>query len=280
MEHLWHRMKGIGYNSTVHRFTLFEGRKMRTQGLKFFFALLCFWALTGMQCSEQHAPPSLNTAHLKDIHLQISDPATGAPAVYIGWEKLSDPKVSYYEVYQSFNKDSLVHSSLTQLASDSPHVVILLPDSSQPMTVYYAVRAVAVEATGQKVISDTLAIDSITVLPSFSIHNPGQKSVQVGRDLTIELDVSSNQGILLKAVLYERNNGDWSIKQQFCLPRDNCNNPVFGTSYQPETLTLEKVAAGDTVASLLCVQGIESFEARLTGLNQSLICSRFSRVAK
>jgi len=280
MELLWHRVKWNGYNSTVHRFTFFESRNMQSRGLKFFFALLCFWALTGMQCSEQHPPPSLNTVHLKDIHLQISDPASGAPAVYIGWEKLSDPKVSYYEVYQSFNKDSLIHSIVTQLASDSPRVVRALPDSAQPMTVYYAVRAVAVEATGQKVISDTLAVDSITVLPSFSIHSPGPNSVQVGRDLTIELDVSSNQGILLKAVLYERKANVWSIKQQFCLPQNNCNNPVFGTSSQPETLTLETVAPGDTLASLLCFQGTESFEAKLTGLNQSLICSRFSRVAQ
>lgn len=238
------------------------------------------FATQGMHCSETHAPPSLDTVHLTDIHLQISDPGSAAPAVFIGWKKLSSDKISYYEIYQGFNKDSLKHSILTQPSSDSPQVVVLLPDSSRPMTVYYAVRAIEVEATGQKKISDTLAIDSITVLPSFRILQPGSNSLQHGRELGIELDVSSNLGIMLKGMIYEKNQSTWTLKQNFCLPRDNCNNPVFERLSPSDPLTLQSVSPGDSIASLICVQGTESFEGSLTGLNQSLICNRYTRVAQ
>ena len=233
-----------------------------------------------MDCSEHRTAPSLATIHLEDIHVLIADPATGTAGVFLGWSPPADGKVSYYEVYEGFKKDSLGHASLTLAATDSPSTVLVLPDSSRPMTLYYAVRAVWVEATGQKLVSDTLAIDSLIVLPSFSILSPGTGSVQQGRLLRIELETHSDPGIYLDMILFERNAGKWTVKQDTCLPLQACEVPVFGTSLQRDSLVLEDVAPGDTLASLLCVQGTESFQGNRTGLNQSLGCSRFKRVTQ
>ena len=159
-------------------------------------------------------------------------------------------------------------------------VSLVLPDAARPMTVYYAVRSIWVEPTGQKLVSDTLAIDSLIILPSFSILSPSSGSLQAGRLLRIELETHSDPGILLKASLYEKNGSVWTLKQENCLPQDGCNNPIFGPGLPADSLTLEDVAPGDTVESLFCVQGTESFQGHLTGLNQSLGCSRFNRVAQ
>jgi hypothetical protein len=249
-----------------------QGRTPRRQQvLKGIAIALAVFASQGMNCSEHLPPPSLATIHIKDIHLQILDPASGTPGVYLAWSAPADGKVSFYEIYQGSRKDSLGHS---------PFALRVLPDSSRPMTVYFAVRAVWVEPTGQKLISDTLAIDSLTILPSFSILSPSSGSLRTGRLLRIELVTNSDMGIVLNAVLYEKNGSVWTTKQKFCLPRNSCDNPIFGSSLQTDSLTLEDVAPGDTVQSLFCVQGTESFQGHLTGLDQSLGCSRYNRVAQ
>jgi len=233
----------------------------------------------GMNCSEGRSPPSLATVHLNDIHLQIVDAGSGTFGVSLSWLAPSDGKVSYYEIFQGLNKDSLRQYSDIQLSADSPHATLVLPNESRPMTVYYAIRAIWVEPTGQKLVSDTLAIDSLTVLPSFSILSPNSGSLQSGRLLRIELYTHSEFGILLRATLYEKNGSVWTVKQEHCLPQNGCDNPIFGTFLQKDSLTLEDVAPGDTLESLLCVEGTESFQGQLTGLNQSMGCARFGRVA-
>lgn len=251
----------------------------RLHALKYWALGLAVFASQGMNCSERRAPPSLATVHLSDIHLQIADAASGTFGVSLAWAAPADGKISFYEIFQGMDKDSLRQISDLQLSSDSPHVLLVLPDEARPMTVYYAVRAIWVEPTGQKLVSDTLAIDSLTVLPSFSILSPSPGSFQKGRLLHIQLETHSEAGILLKGTLYEKNAGSWTIKQQNCIPQDGCENPIFGSSLQNDSLTLEDVAPGDTLPSLFCVLGTESFQGHLTGLNQSMGCSRFSRVA-
>jgi hypothetical protein len=251
---------------------------LRLAGLKCIALILALLAFQGMDCSEHQTIPSLATIRLKEIHLQILDPATGTLGVYLAWDHPADGKASYYEIYHASKLDSLKHPQFIQPATDSPLARITLPDSSRPMTLYFAIRSVWVEPTGQKLIGDTLAIDSIKVLPSSSILAPGTGSVQVGRNLHIEVETGSDPGILLYRYLYEKNGSKWLLKQQACLPAEGCNNPIFGRGFQREDLVLEQVAVGDTIPSLFCVLGTESFEGYLTGLIQSLSCSRYIRV--
>jgi hypothetical protein len=239
---------------------------------------LAFVILQGMDCSEHRVPPALATIHLKDIHLEVVDPATGTSGVFLAWPTPADGKVTHYEVFQSFKSDSMGHSQQTLPATDSPSVILAIPDSGRPMTLYYAVRAVYVEATGQKLISDTLAVDSITILPSFSILSPSQGSIQHGRTLQLELATGSQDGILLKMILYEKIKTKWAITQKSCFPITGCDAPIFGGSLQRDSLILQDVSAKDTLESFLCMVGTESFEEDSTGLNQSLGCSRFVRV--
>ncbi len=236
--------------------------------------------MQGMSCSEHPAPLSLPSIHLTDIHLQIAEPASGTAGVYIRWEKPSDGKVSYYEIFQSMKKDSLNHAVKTQAASESTYTILSLPDSTKPFTLYFAVRPIFVEQTGQKITGDTLVVDSLTLFPSFSILNPSNGTLLIGRILHIEVSTGSNPGIIFNLSLFENNAGKWSKKQEGCLPADACEIPIFGGAGARDSLILEGITPNDTVASLLCLVGTESFEGHKTGLNQSLGCSRYKRIAE
>lgn len=237
--------------------------------------LLCL----GMTCSEKQAPPSLASAAFTEISLRLNDPALGTPAVYLAWNYPDTSRASYYELYQSFSLDSLKQTGLVQPASsDSQHALVPLPDATRPFTLYFAVRAVWVEPTGQKMVSDTLVPDSIMVTPSLSILRPGPSSYQPGRVLSMEVQTNSDPGVLLRMAYFEKRNGSWSARQDTCLPLDRCDQPVFGPSVQRDSIILEQGSANDTVPALFCVIGTESFQQKRTGMAQSLTCSRFFRV--
>lgn len=240
-------------------------------------AILCAGSL-GMSCSEKQTPPSLPSANLTDVRLQIADPAQGNPGVLLAWDYPAGANASYFELYQGFSLDSLKHAVLSQPASDPRTAVVPLPDISRPFTVYFAVRAVWVEPTGQKQISDTLVADSITVAPSLNILKPGAGTYQGGRILAMEVQTNSDPGVMLRMAYYEKEPKAWVTKQDTCLPLDRCNQPFFGPSLQRDSLILEQHPASDTVAALFCVIGTESFQEQRTGLTQSLGCSRFFRV--
>jgi hypothetical protein len=231
-----------------------------------------------MSCSEKQDPPSLPSAVLTDVRLRIADPAQGNPGVLLRWNYPAGANASYFQVYQSYMLDSLKHEVHTQPATDSHFTVLPLPDTSRPFTVYFAVRAVWVEPTGQKLISDTLVPDSITVAPSLRILKPAQGSYQGGRVLNMEVSTSSDPGVMLRLAYYEKEPKAWAAKQDTCLPLDRCDQPIFGHSVQRDSLILEQHPSTDTVASLFCVIGTESFQEQRTGLTQSLGCSRFFRV--
>jgi hypothetical protein len=237
--------------------------------------LLCL----GMTCSEKQSPPSLATATFTDISLRLTDPALGTPGVYLAWRYPDPGRASYFELYQSFSLDSLQKTGQVQPASaDSQHALVPLPDATRPFTLYFAVRAVWVEPTGQKMVSDTLVPDSILVTPSLSILRPGPSSYQSGRVLSMEVQTNSDPGVLLRMAYFEKRGGNWAARQDTCLPLDRCDQPVFGPSVQRDSIILEQGSENDTVPALFCVIGTESFQQKRTGLAQSLTCSRFFRV--
>ncbi|GEM_PF-2365966 len=238
-------------------------------------ALIC----QGSYCGDKHDPPSLPSALLTDIHLEIKDPALGSPGIHVGWSYPAESRVSYFEIYQSQNRDSLNHVFQSHSAEDSPFVVLTLSDSSRPFTIYYGVRAVYVEPTGQKLISDTMSIDSITITPSLTILQPASGTFKPGRTLDMEVQTSSDPGVMIQFSYYE-DNGKWELKQNGCLPLSPCPSTIFGNSVQRDSLTLEQHAVTDTVQALFCVVGTESFQERTTGLMQSLGCTRFFRIGK
>ncbi|HKP97017.1 MAG TPA: hypothetical protein VJ385_14800 [Fibrobacteria bacterium] len=241
--------------------------------------LLCAAFLCqGFYCSQKHDVPSLPSARLTDIHLKMENPALGSPGVYLAWSYPEDGRVTLFEIYQATHKDSLKHAILTRPAGDSFHVVLPLPDSTRPFTLYYAVRAVWVEPTGQKLIGDTLRIDSLTINPSLTILKPTAGSHVSGRTLSMEVQTAGDDGVIIRLSYFEKSGDAWPLKQDTCLPINGCEQPIFGNSVQRDSLTLEQHGVGDTVQALFCVVGTESFQEQSTGLVQSLSCSRFFRV--
>lgn len=239
---------------------------------------LAAWAGLGMSCQEKQPSPSLPSAVLTDVRLQIDDPAQGNPGVLLAWDYPASANASYFQLYQAFTLDSLKHEVETRPATDPHRAVLRLPDASRPFTLYFAVRAVWVEPTGQKLISDTLVPDSITVAPSLNILKPGSGTYARGRVLGMEVQTNSDPGVMLRMAYYEKGPQAWIAKQDTCLPLDRCGQPIFGPSLQRDSLILEQHADTDTVAALFCVIGTESFQEQRTGLVQSLGCSRFFRV--
>lgn len=237
-------------------------------------------ACLGLSCDRNQDPPGLPSPVLTDIRLRIADPDQSLPEAALAW---SDPggNASYFEVYQSSTFDSLAQGTPSPAVAktESTGVVLRLPtDRIRPFTVFYAVRAVRVEATGQKLASDTLLPDSITVTPSLSILSPGAGTFLSGRTLDVRVQTQSDPGVTLRIAYFEKDGGGWVQKADTCLPMDACGLPVFGHAVEEESLVLGQREANDTVPALFCVIGTESFQNGRTGLAQSLGCARFSRV--
>jgi hypothetical protein len=242
-------------------------------------AALCAGILSqGFYCAEKHDPPGLPAATLTDIHLKIADPASGALGVRLAWDYPEGAKASYFEVYRATKKEQLKSAIHTQPADLAHDTTLALPDSSRPFTLYFAVRAVWVEPTGDKLIGDTLKIDSLRILPSLTILQPASGSRKSGRTLSMEVQTASDNGVMIRMSYFEKSGSAWPLKQDTCLPTDRCGFPIFGNSVQTDSLTLEQRAASDTVQALFCVVGTESFQDQTTGLSQSIGCTRFSRV--
>lgn len=247
--------------------------------LRILAAGLAITASLGLSCNRNQEPPSLPSPILTEINLRIADPEQGLAEASLAW---SDPggEASYFEVYQSRSLDSLARglSGPPVAKTDSTGALLPLPtDRIRPFTVYYAVRAVHVEATGQKLASDTLLPDSLTVSPSLSIIIPGAGTYLAGRVLDVRIQSQSDPGVTLRLAYFEKDSNGWVQKADTCLPMNACGLPVFGHAVEEESLVLGQREANDTVSALFCVIGTESFQSQRTGLAQSLSCARFFR---
>jgi hypothetical protein len=247
--------------------------------LRILAAGLAVLASLGLSCDRNREPPSLPSPILREINLRIADPEQGLAEASLDW---SDPggQATFFEVYQSLSLDSLARglSGPPVAKTDSPAAVLRLPtDRNRPFTVYYAVRAVHVEATGQKLTSDTLLPDSLTVSPSLSIIAPGAGTYLAGRVLDVRVQSQSDPGVTLRLAYFEKDSNGWVQKADTCLPMNACGVPVFGHAVEEESLVLAQREANDTVPALFCVIGTESFQSQRTGLAQSLSCARFFR---
>lgn len=234
----------------------------------------------GFYCGEKSDPPALPGVTLEDIHLVIKDPRLQTQGVYLAWSYPQEAKATYFEVYRSLDRESLGHAVHIQPAEDSQHAVIALSDTSRPFTLYFAVRAVYVEPTGQKQVSDTLILDSISLTPSLNILLPASGSFLPGRPLDMEVQTSSDPGVVIRFVYYEESGAGWTLRQEGWLPLGPDPTPIFGNTMQRGSLTLDEVAANDTVNALFCVVGTESFQERATGQIQSLGCAKYFRVGR
>lgn len=236
------------------------------------------WACLGMVCVGPDGPaPSLPETKLREIGLRILDPEDGRAATFLRWSYPTGEKVTSYEVYQSLRADSLgaLMGEVLDPAVDS--LLIPLPAITRPFTLYFRVRAVFREATGQKLYSKNLSVDSLIVNPSLEILTPGSLTYHKERQLDLEVRTSSDDGIILRQSFFEKTQGVWSRLLDTCLPMTACGATIFGNSLQKDALILQSVPAGDTLEALLCVLGNESFENANTGRKQSIGCTRFFR---
>jgi hypothetical protein len=94
----------------------------------------------------------------------------------------------------------------------------------------------------------------------------------------MEVQSSSDNGVMIRLSYFEKSGAAWPMKQDTCLPTDRCGFSIFGNSVQRDSLTLAQYPATDTIPALFCVVGTESFQDQTTGLTQSLGCNRFFRV--
>lgn len=229
---------------------------------------------TGNGSSE----PTLPEARLISIRLELLEPEDGRAGAALAWSWPGSEKVSYFEVYQSLRKDSLgAPVRLLDWTGESAGVRIRIPDTSRPMTVYYGVRAVFSEPTGQKIYGRDIPVDSLVVNPALDILSPASLSRKPGRTLEVEIQSNSDDGIVLRQTLFQKNAGAWSRLLDTCLPMAACGLPHFGRKSHVDALTLQPPGATDTLQSLYCVHGDESFEDLATGRRQSLSCTRFFR---
>lgn len=245
---------------------------------KRFFPVVCAaWACLGMVCVGPDGPsPALPRAVLTEIHLALDDAETGRPGAVVSWTWPSGEVVTYFEIYQSLKKDSL-GAPLVQDGALPTTANLRLPDSARPLTLYYGVRAVFVEPTGQKRYSDSIPVDSLTVTPSLEILDPTPLSRHSLRVLEVAVKTSSDAGIVLRQSLHEKTGGRWNRLLDTCLPMDACGAYILGSSTQRDALILQTLPAGDTLETLYCVAGNETFEDVSTGRMQSLGCTRFFR---
>jgi hypothetical protein len=235
-------------------------------------------ACLGMSCGHDPEPPVLPSPRLTDIRLILADPDKGGAGAYLAWDYPAG-QATYFLVYRRFADDSLAHDAPAPVATESLHLELPLPDSTRPFTAYFSVRAVKVEATGQKVVSDSLIPDSLTITPSLSILSPSAGASQQGRSLELQVQTQSDPGVALRLAYLEKTDGAWRMKIDTCMPMDACGIPFFGRSVQRETLVLDPYEGSVPLPALFCVIGTESFQGQRTGLAQSLGCARFQRTA-
>jgi hypothetical protein len=254
-------------------------RSPLTSTLRILAGGLAAVACMGMSCWQDQDPPELPSPKLTDIRLTLADPERGAPGAYLAWE-YPEGEASYFLVYQGLATGTAADSALpAPIATESSHLELPLPDSTRPFTAYFSVRAIRVEATGQKLASGALVPDSLTVTPALSILEPATGLRLGGRLLDLQVQTQSDPGVSLRLAYLEKADGAWVTKLDTCMPMDACGIPVFGRSVQRETVVLDSYDGTEPLPALLCVFGTESFQGQRTGLAQSLGCSGFFRVA-
>jgi hypothetical protein len=239
---------------------------------------LAAWPFLGMFCVDSGGPaPSLATARLTDIHLVIVDPAAARAGFSLSWSYPDSARPTSFEIFQSLRRDSL-GGPVAVVSGDSLRASMPLADTTSPYTVFFAVRAVSVEPTGQKLYGDTLPVDSIEVSGPVSIGRPSSGDSLSDRLLISEVLAGSTTGVTLRQSLFEKRAGGWRVVIDTCLPRGDCATPLIGAARVNDTLVLQAVPPGGIVPALFCVQGTENFEGHRTGLTQSMGCVPMTRV--
>jgi hypothetical protein len=142
--------------------------------------------------------------------------------------------------------------------------------------VYFGLRAVAVEPTGQKSFGDRILLDSLRVITPGTIHQPANGATVLGREAVVEVRTGSDPGQTLRQLWFEDAGSGWTALLDTCLPRSECEKPFFGTVTVQDTIILS--AAPTPIPTLFCVLATESGTTQGRGLKQSLGCSKFERV--
>jgi hypothetical protein len=206
----------------------------------------------------------------------LMDPALGTRGIQIQFEPSDSESVTSFEIYRSLKADSLGDPILTDLGPKDREALIVVPDTNPPFKLFFGVRAIRRLETGEKLISAHLPIESLQVLSPVRIYHPSNGDHIASSEIELEVGVTTDQGILLRQSWWELGENGWHIRLDTCLPRNDCQTPLFGSVIRKDTITLSDPIQG-FVTNLLCVQGSEVFDGRLTAQRQSLICTRFDR---
>ncbi len=240
---------------------------------------LCLAALP-WACSPSTEPPQqLNPVTIRALQLVLLDPALGTRGVALEFTAEDSGLVTSFDVYRSLHPDSLGSPALANLDPKLNRVLLSVPDTNPPYTLYFGVRAVKRLETGEKLFSDSIPIDSLEVLPPVRVYRPANNENLLGIRLPVEVGVGSDQGILLRQSWWEKIDTGWVMRLDTCLPLEDCQTPLFGNVIQRDSVTLSH-RGGASIPTLFCVLGSEVFDGRSTAQKQSLSCTRFLRQAQ
>src|SRR6185503_4624767 len=113
------------------------------------------------------------TSRLSDAHLVITDPSEAQAGITIAWSYPDSlPRPTVFEIYASLDQDSLGGPVAIRQGGDSLRAVLSVPDTVAPFTVFFAVRAVLIEPTGQRQYADTVPVDYLTIASPASVRTP------------------------------------------------------------------------------------------------------------
>ncbi len=248
--------------------------------LKPSFVLASFLAIgllnTSFLCSEGNAIPSLPDVAVDSLRLILYNPELGSRGAYLTWDYPVNKPVTYFELYRGFNPDSLGLPVLTNIAPAPRFTRVEIPDSSPPYTLYFGMRAVEVDPTGQKKYSMKIRLDSLRLMGTGAIHRPLNGDTVLGREIPIEVRTGSDPGQTLRQIWFEKRSSGWVQIVDTCLPRSECEKPVFGTITLLDTIVLS--GSPTPISTLFCVMATEANISQSHGLKQSLGCSRFERM--
>jgi hypothetical protein len=233
-----------------------------------------------MRCSHPTSPKTeLAAVTVTGIQLTLLDPELGLRGAKISFRPTDSVGITSFHLYRSLQADSLGAAVKVDIDAQSRSVVIPLPDSSPPMTVYFGLKAIQRLETGETWQSGEMHLDSVMVLSPAQIYAPGKGDTLDGAALPIEVGATTDQGMVMRQMWWEKEAETWSFRLDTCLPRNDCFTPRFGTVSLSDTVVLN-FSSSTPRPALVCVLGSEVFDGRLSAQRQSLSCSRFYRKSR
>lgn len=256
-------------------------------------ALAAFFCFSGFFCSEPGReagilPPvtvsSASICRLDSLSLQ--------PGIEVVWDFPASDSVSSFRLFTTFHPDSAPEFRLELPAGDERRARLPWPDTAREFELFFGVKAVWIEKTGERWESDSLPLTSLRIRPDLQIQGPGIGSRVDSSPVSIEVLCANDRGLQTRLWFSAGAEAGRSTFIDTCFPFDACGKTHFGFRLLSQALVLPP-AAGEPPASGMnappgssrppsrlyrfCIVGSEGGEERQGSRTQSLACGHFRR---